>query len=159
MAILINNLQEIVPVSDDLIALLERVLQQGLADHAKPQAEVSVVLVTDDYIKELNLEYRGLDQPTDVLSFAMEEGEAAFSTAYLPADLPELLGDIYISVERAVEQAKEYGNTLAREICYLAIHGLLHLLGFDHQSPEQTALMRAAEEKILLQFALGRTAD
>jgi probable rRNA maturation factor len=155
MAILVNNIQEKTPIDAKWISLLEEVLQRGLTDHQKPQAEVSVIIVSNDYIRELNLEYRGLDQPTDVLSFAMAE-EATFGVDVLPEDAPELLGDIYISIERAVEQAGEYNHPFVRELCYLAVHGLLHLLGFDHQNSEQTADMREAEENILAQFSLGR---
>ncbi len=158
MAILVNNIQEIIPIEDEWLHLLEDVLQSGLNAHQKPQSEVSVVLVDNQYIQELNSEYRGLDQPTDVLSFAMEE-EATEGGDVLPEDAPELLGDIFISMERAVEQAKEYNHSLIREINYLAIHGLLHLLGFDHQNPDDTAKMRAEEEKILAAFQIGRNHD
>ena len=155
MAILVNNIQEIKPLENESLRLLEEVLQGGLIFHQKPQAEVSVVLVSNDYIRELNLEYRGMDQPTDVLSFAMVEDNDGGAVVW-PQDAPELLGDIYISIERAVEQAKEYNHSFTRELCYLAVHGLLHLLGFDHQTAEQTEVMRAEEEKILAQFSLGR---
>lgn len=155
MAILVNNIQEIAPIDDEWVSLLENVLQSGLVGHQKPQAEVSVILVSDDYIRELNLEYRGLDEPTDVLSFAMAD-EATCTAAVLPKDAPELLGDIYISIERTLEQAKEYNHKLVRELCYLAVHGLLHLLGFDHQTTEETADMLAEEEKMLAEFSLGR---
>jgi probable rRNA maturation factor len=155
MAILVNNIQEVEPISEEWLSLLEEVLQSGLTDYQKPQAEVSVILVNNDYIQELNTEYRGLDQPTDVLSFAMSE-EPTSGSDVLPEDVPELLGDIYISIERAKEQAKDYNHPFIRELCYLAVHGLLHLLGFDHQNPEQTNEMRAAEEKILAQFSIGR---
>jgi probable rRNA maturation factor len=155
MAIMVNNIQEITPIEDEWVSLLEKVLQSGLIAHQKPQSEVSVVLVDNDYIQELNLEYRKLDEPTDVLSFAMEE-DATDGDDVLPEDAPELLGDIYISIERALEQAKEYNHSFIRELSYLAVHGLLHLLGFDHQTPEQTLVMRAEEEKILAQFLIGR---
>jgi probable rRNA maturation factor len=155
MAIMVNNIQEIIPIEDEWISLLENVLQSGLNAYQKPQSEVSLVLVDNDYIQELNLEYRELDEPTDVLSFAMEEA-ATDGTDVLPEDAPELLGDIYISVERAIEQAKEYDHSFVRELSYLAVHGLLHLLGFDHQTPEQTNTMRTEEEKILAQFLIGR---
>ncbi|HEX3045839.1 MAG TPA: rRNA maturation RNase YbeY [Bacillota bacterium] len=158
MAILVNNIQENIPVKEEWIHLIEDVLQSGLDAHQKSQTEVSVVLVDNQYIRELNSEYRGLDQPTDVLSFAMEE-EATEGGDVLPQDAPELLGDIFISMERAVEQAKEYNHSLIREMNYLAVHGLLHLLGFDHQTSEDTEKMRAEEEKILAAFQIGRNLD
>jgi len=158
MAILVNNIQEMIPVEDEWLHLLEDVLQSGLDAYHKTQSEVSVVLVDNQYIQELNSQYRGLDQPTDVLSFAMEE-EATEGEDVLPEDAPELLGDIFISMERAVSQAQEYNHSLIRETNYLAVHGLLHLLGFDHQTPEDTLKMRAEEEKILAAFQIGRNLE
>jgi probable rRNA maturation factor len=155
---MVNNIQENIPVKEEWLHLIEDVLQSGLDAHQKSHSEVSVVLVDNQYIQELNSEYRGLDQPTDVLSFAMEE-EATEGGDVLPQDAPELLGDIFISMERAAEQAKEYNHSLIREINYLAVHGLLHLLGFDHQTSEDTALMRDEEEKILAAFQIGRNLD
>ena len=158
MAILLNNIQTKVEIDNHFTGLLERTLEAGLNINQKTAAEVSIVLVDDGYIQQLNSEYRGIDQPTDVLSFAIQEDQP--DTPLFPKggmDLPELLGDIFISVERAVEQADSYGHSLEREFCYLAIHGLLHLLGFDHQTTEQTEQMRQAEERILSQFDLNRT--
>lgn len=157
MAILINNMQSKVPVAEPLTALLEQVIQYGLNFYEKDEAEISFILVDDAYIQNLNSEYRGLDQPTDVLSFAMvdeQPGAPVLNSSQL--ELPELLGDVFISVERAVEQAESYGHSLEREICYLAIHGLLHLLGFDHHEPEETAEMRQAEEAILAKYDIKR---
>lgn len=159
MPTLLNNIQAAHSLSDEQLNLITAVLDFGLARFNKAAAEVSLVLVDNDYIQELNLEYRGIDQPTDVLSFALEEGEEAVMLA-LPEDgepVPELLGDIYISVERAHEQADNYGHTFERELSYLAVHGLLHLMGFDHQTPEETASMREEEEKVLREFMLGRS--
>ena len=157
MPILINNIQEQTPVTEAQLELLEQVLDCGLRLHGKPGVEVSVILVDNPYIQELNAMYRHIDQPTDVLSFAMAESaeEDEFST---PEEAPELLGDIFISLERAVEQAGAYGHSFQRELCFLAVHGLLHLLGFDHQNPEETARMRQEEERILTEFDLGRNA-
>jgi probable rRNA maturation factor len=131
-----------------IIALLD----YGLEIFYKSAAEVSLVLADDEYLRQLNREYRGIDQPTDVLSFAMAEGLPAPETV----DLLELLGDIYISKTRAVAQADSYGHSFQRELCYLAVHGLLHLLGFDHQTPEATAVMREREERIMREFGLER---
>lgn len=159
MPTLLNNIQTAHSLSDDQLGLITAVLDFGLGRFDKAEAEVSLVLVDNDYIQELNLEYRGIDQPTDVLSFAMEEGEEMVVLAD-PEDgepMPELLGDIYISVERAREQAESYGHTFERELSYLAVHGLLHLMGFDHQNPEDTTLMRAEEEKVLQEFMLERS--
>ena len=155
MPIQVNNLQQSQKISDAIIKQVEAVLEKGLSLFNREDAEVSLVLVNNDYIQELNLEYRDCNQVTDVLSFALEE-ESEESPTVIADEAPELLGDIYISVERAAEQAVSYEHSFARELAYLALHGLLHLLGFDHQTPEATAAMREAEEKVLAEFALGR---
>ncbi len=156
MPILLNDIQAIHPVSEAQLELLNSVLEHGLSVQGKPQAEVSVILVDNPYIHELNATYRGVDRPTDVLSFALTESAEA-DEFDLPEDAPELLGDIFISVEKTVEQAAEYGHSFERELCYLAVHGLLHLVGYDHQTPEATEAMREQEEQILRQHELGRT--
>lgn len=155
MAVLINNIQKKMVLGPDVLDLLEQVLQSGLELHSQSSSELGIILVDNEYIQDLNLKYRGIDQPTDVLSFAMNE-EMADSPAFNAQDEPVLLGDVFVSVERAVEQAESYGHSFSRELCYLGTHGLLHLLGYDHQVPEETELMRAEEEKILRQFELGR---
>lgn len=155
MSVLLNSIQTKQELASDQLELLEKVIEFGLNSYGRIQSEVSLVLVDNDYIQELNLEYRGLDQPTDVLSFAFDEVEELITFPEGEA-MPDLLGDIYISVERAAEQSESYGHSLKRELCYLAVHGLLHLLGFDHQQPEETALMRQAEEKVMAEFSLGR---
>ena len=164
MPIVVNDLQDIRPLTGEQQDLLERILQFALELHAKGGAEASVIVADNDYIQELNRDYRGLDQPTDVLSFAMQEeageaeppGPVSGSPGPIPEGFPELLGDIYISIQRAEEQAESYGHSFERELCYLGCHGVLHLLGFDHQIPEDTARMRAEEERILAEFALER---
>jgi len=108
-----------------------------------PDGELSIVLCDDAFIRPLNMDYRGKDAATDVLSFAMQEGE----------DLLEedpVLGDLVISVETAGRQAAEQGHDLGAELRVLLVHGLLHLLGYDHEVDEvEAAEMRAAEEKLL----------
>lgn len=174
MGIFLNNLQKAVKILPEQEQLLERVIQSGLIRHHHEAAEVSVVLVDNDYIQNLNSQYRGLDQPTDVLSFAMLEDSAEElpvateppigpeaspvkqGAPVVPENQPELLGDIFISVERAKEQAADYGHSVNRELCYLAVHGLLHLVGFDHQNPVDQERMRRAEEEILTAAGLGR---
>lgn len=156
MAVLINNIQKQTVLNPEDLTLLEAILQFGLETHEQSEAEVGVILVDNEYIQDLNLKYRGIDQPTDVLSFAMNE-EVAEGPSYEAQGEPILLGDIYLSVERALEQAESYGHSFARELCYLGTHGLLHLLGYDHQTPEETETMRAEEERIMEQFNLGRT--
>lgn len=123
----------------------------GIEEHV----EVSVVFADDEYIRELNHQYRGIDKATDVLSFALDEGEEPDVV-----DGPEesLLGDIVISLETAIRQAEEFGHSLERELSYLTIHGMLHLTGYDHETPEEKAEMRNQEEFILAELGISRDA-
>jgi probable rRNA maturation factor len=152
MPTFLNNIQG-QPLTESQERQITAILDYGLQIFNKSTAEISLVLVDNDYIQELNLAYRGLNQPTDVLSFALEETDDAPEVVN-KAEIPELLGDIYISVERAAEQAVTYGHSFERELCYLAVHGLLHLMGFDHQTPEETAVMREREEQLMREFSL-----
>lgn len=115
--------------------------------------EVSVTFVDNDTIQELNREHRAKDMPTDVLSFAMLEGE---EMADLPEGEPLPLGDIIISLERCQEQATDYGHSFERELGFLTAHGMLHLLGYDHQTPAEEAAMMAKTEEILAELGLTR---
>ena len=121
-------------------------------------AEVSVTFVDDSKIKEINLEYRGIDAPTDVISFAIqeEEDEFLFSWDELEENIPVDLGDLFISVERAMDQAKEYGHSFERELGFLALHGFLHLNGFDHQNEEDEKEMFDLQKNILKEYGLER---
>ena len=109
--------------------------------------EYSVLLCDNQRIHDLNLEYRGIDRPTDVLSFALNEGDDDGEGE----EASHLLGDIVISLERTAEQAKEYGHAFTRELAYLTVHSCLHILGYDHMTDEDKAEMRTEEE-----FVLGR---
>ena len=107
-----------------------------------PQAELSLLLCDDAFILPLNRDYRGKDQPTDVLSFAQREGEGAD-----PED--PLLGDVIISVETARRQARERGHSLEVELRVLLVHGILHLLGHDHELDAEADVMEAEEGRLL----------
>ena len=115
---------------------------------------VSLVLTDDAGIAALNREFRGIDAPTDVLSFP--QLEAAGPVTAVPADAPLLLGDIVVSLQRAAAQAHEYGHARARELGFLLVHGLLHLLGHDHGTPAEAAAMEARQEAILHALGLHR---
>jgi probable rRNA maturation factor len=106
--------------------------------------EMSVLLCDNKRIHELNREYRHIDRPTDVLSFALNEGDEVNGEAE-----SQLLGDLVISLERTAEQAKEYGHPFERELAYLTVHGCLHILGYDHMTEEDKKEMRTEEEFIL----------
>jgi probable rRNA maturation factor len=141
MEVLINNLQEKIEADDKLKELINNVIEKTAERENVVEGEVSVALVDNEYIKELNSKYRDLNEATDVLSFPLDE---------------EILGDIIISLERAKEQASDYGHSLHREVGFLIVHGMLHLLGYDHQRKEEKVRMREKEEKILDQLSLNR---
>lgn len=152
MEILIGNQQEKV----NKIEAIESVIQSVLKEIAKEfklssETEVSLIFMDNEGIRALNREYRGKDCPTDVLSFALDEGEEIANASDL-----HLLGDIVISLERALEQANEYGHSLEREAGFLSAHGMLHLLGYDHNTPDEEREMLELTEEILLKLNLTR---
>ncbi len=130
--------------------LLETAFQM---EKLEGDCELSLTFVDNETIHEINQEYRGVDRPTDVISFALEEGE---ELEIVGADLPRVLGDIIISVPKAREQAEEYGHSFMRELGFLAVHGFLHLLGYDHETDEEEALMFRKQEEILQKHGLTR---
>lgn len=136
---------------------LQNKLQAGLDAVAKihnlaEKTEVSLTLTDDETIHELNKTYRKVDRPTDVLSFALDEGD---EPELIDAPEEHLLGDIIISAETAERQGNEFGHGLEREIIYLAVHGLLHLLGYDHINEDDKKVMRAKEEEALRAIKLS----
>lgn len=118
-------------------------------------AELSITFVDNDRIQEINREYRGKDMPTDVISFALEEmGEGEME--YDMGNTPRMLGDIIISIPRAKEQAADYGHSFERELGFLAVHGFLHLLGYDHMTDEEEIVMVQRQKEILEGYGLHR---
>ena len=130
------------------------------AELEEVSGEVVITLVDDARIHEINREYRGVDRPTDVISFAMNEsgeGEPEIFVAEDEVDeFPNALGDIIISIPRTKEQAEEYGHSFERELGFLTVHGFLHLLGYDHGSPEEEKEMFGRQEEILAKIGLTR---
>ena len=112
--------------------------------------EVSLVITDSGTVQRLNRDYRGVDEPTDVLAFSMSPEEADF---ILPPDNVLRLGEVVISYPRAAEQAREQGHSPGRELALLVIHGMLHLLGYDHDKPEEGKKMRAREKELLENIA------
>lgn len=110
--------------------------------------EVDVNLVDRETIHRINREYRNVDRVTDVISFAFNDDDSELSQINDP-EIPHLLGEIFICVDRAIEQAAEIGNTIDRELNFLFVHGLLHLLGYDHMKEEDEKIMFPLQEKIL----------
>ena len=153
--------EEEVPAPAGLAARLEEAVNAALdAEGVDVPCVVEVCLTDDEAIHQTNLEMRGVDRPTDVLSFPMFElqpGEKPRAEWADPDTDRVLLGDMMISLERARAQAEEYGHSLEREICYLAVHSVLHLLGYDHldEGPMKQQ-MRAREEAILGRLGITR---
>lgn len=120
-----------------------------LLEYMKIDASFSIIIVDNEKIHEINKTYRGIDRPTDVISFALEEEE--------DYEVKErLLGDIYISIDKVYEQAKEYGHSVKRELFFLVTHGFLHLLGYDHMEPEEEKEMFSLQEEILDSYGVKR---
>lgn len=143
-------------MTEELKRTVENVIKEiGNEFSIAENTEVSITFVSDQYIQELNRAYRDVDRPTDVLSFAFDEGETG-NIQYSDECGYHLLGDIIISLERAIEQAKEYNHSLNREVGFLTAHGMLHLLGYDHMDEESEQSMHALEEKILANLNLVR---
>lgn len=154
--VIINNIQNKIKIDEENKNLIRQIVLFALnKENIKNESEVSILLVDNEYIRDLNLNYRKKDIPTDVLSFAMRDTVDGDIPRTL-VNMRELLGDIVISIEMAQHQAKDFGHSLEREIGYLTVHGVLHLLGYDHEIKDDKALMRSQEESILKAFDLSR---
>lgn len=157
MRILIGNQQQLRTVTRKTEQVIARVAKEAGAYLCLPEkTEVSITLLDNEGIRTLNREYRKIDSPTDVLSFAFDESRKGEEIPAAKDNKTHLLGEIAISLEMAEAQAKEYGHNLEREIGYLTVHGMLHLAGYDHQNEEDTGRMRDLEEKILSAVNLDR---
>ena len=155
----IDFLDETNEVMEQHLELVQQLLQHA-AKHLEIEdgSEVSVTFVTNEKIHEINREYRDKDQPTDVISFALEElGEG--EVEILGEGIPRVLGDIIISTDRTKEQAADYGHSFERELGFLAVHGFLHLLGYDHMTEEDEKVMFGKQDDILSSFGLSRDSN
>lgn len=135
---------------DEYITVLNNLFTYASKKEKLDNVSFSVILVDNKTIHEINKTYRNIDRPTDVISFALEDNMDIKTEI-------RLLGDIYISIEKAKEQANEYGHSLMREICFLAVHGFYHLLGFDHMTKEDEEVMFKKQEEILEEFNINRS--
>ncbi|SFJ08808.1 rRNA maturation RNase YbeY [Thermoflavimicrobium dichotomicum] len=151
------DLQVEIDVNEDekeAIGWIQKVLERAAEVEELPTVDVSLLIVDNQTIHKLNREHRGVDRPTDVLSFPLWEPDEEWVIAEDEETVP--LGDIVISLPKAKEQAEEYGHSLARELGFLAVHGFLHLLGYDHETKEQEEEMFARQEEILHGVGLRR---
>uniref|UniRef100_UPI001C060798 rRNA maturation RNase YbeY n=2 Tax=Pelorhabdus rhamnosifermentans TaxID=2772457 RepID=UPI001C060798 len=155
MEINVSSLLSEVTVLPAMEETVRTVLQKAAELYGLSQAaEVSVALCDDATIHQLNRDFRKVDRPTDVLSFALNEGE---EPEIVDGPAEELLGDIIISVDTLTRQAEEYGHSLERELAYLTIHGFLHLMGYDHETEDDKLEMRKEEEVVLSALGMNRS--
>lgn len=155
MTLLIDNRTNF-ELTDEIKEMLEKVCLKSLQyEEFNEDCEISLSIVTNDEIHDINKQFRNIDSPTDVLSFpqlTFEEGEEA--------DVNEngeiVLGDIIISIDRAKEQAEEYGHSLKRELAFLSVHSMLHLMGYDHMVPEEEEDMFHRQKEILIEAGIPR---
>ena len=142
-----NQTNEDIPELD----LVKKVLEFGMKKENLNHTSFNVIIVDNNYIHELNKNYRNIDRETDVITFALEDEDSV----KLPGDM-RILGDIYISIDKARSQAIEYGHSFEREICFLAVHGFYHLLGYDHMNEEEEKVMFGKQEEVLSEYGVTR---
>ncbi len=125
------------------IFYIKKILKHAIRYEKLDKVYFNLIIVDNDYIHTLNKEYRKIDRETDVITFALEDYD---KTKYNDT---RVLGDIYVSIDKAISQANEYGHSLIRELCFLSVHGLLHLLGYDHMKKSDEEIMFKKQEMIL----------
>lgn len=147
-----NEVELIKNVDEDIKELIEveKFIDFALKYLKLDNVMFNVIIVDNGEIHKINKEYRNIDRPTDVISFALEDDDT-----FIKID-KRILGDIYISIDKAKEQAEEYGHTLLRELCFLTIHGILHLLGYDHMEKDEEEIMFELQERILTEYGIKR---
>ena len=134
---------------DNELEIVNNVLEHAIKKMKIVDPIFNVIIVDNEYIHKLNKDYRGIDRETDVITFALMDDKT-----FNPKE--NILGDIYISIDKAKSQAKEYNHSLIREICFLAVHGFLHLLGYDHMKKEEEEVMFKLQEEILDEMGIKR---
>ena len=130
---------------------VEKVLYSAMEKEKLEDTSFNLIIVDNNYIHELNKNYRGIDRETDVITFALEDEDSL-----VVGENVRILGDIYISIDRARSQAVDYGHSFLRELSFLAVHGFYHLLGYDHMKKEDEEIMFPLQEKILEEYGVRR---
>lgn len=146
--VIFNNLTE-EKVEEE--KLLEEVLTFAMKKEKLENTSFDVIFVDNNYIHELNKNYRNIDRETDVITFALEDDDTIINGSSL-----RMLGDIYISLDKAHSQAEEYGHSFKRELSFLAVHGFYHLLGYDHMTEEEEKIMFGKQEEVLQEFGIKK---
>lgn len=142
----INNYGKEIPNYEEIENYVEYLVKELNLDNCM----FNIIFITNKEIHKINKEYRNVDRPTDVISFALEDNKDIEYKDF------RLLGDIYISVDRAIEQAREYNHSLKRELCFLSTHGILHLLGYDHQTKKEEEIMFTKQKELLEKYGIQR---
>lgn len=130
---------------------VKRVIDYAVKKEKLENVSFNVIIVDNKYIHNLNKKYRNIDRETDVITFALEDDDSI-----IVGDEVRVLGDIYISIDKAKEQAKEYNHSLLRELSFLAVHGFYHLLGYDHETKEEEEVMFKKQEAVLDECGIKR---
>ena len=135
----------------DELETVKSVLNYAIKKEKLENVIFNVIIVDNNYIHELNIDYSHIDRETDVITFALEDEKDM-----VVPDGERVLGDIYISIDKAKSQAKEYGHSLLRELTFLAVHGFYHLLGYDHMTKEEEEIMFSKQEEVLHECNIER---
>lgn len=148
-----NEVEFFNQTSRDIMELgqVQEVLTYAVKKENLSNVSFNVILVDNSYIHELNKNYRNIDRETDVITFALED-----ETEMITPEETRVLGDIYISIDKALEQATRYGHSLLRELSFLAVHGFYHLLGYDHMTTEEEVIMFQKQEEVLNECGIKR---
>ena len=148
-----SSIEIFVQVEEEIKELetVKKVLYSAIEKEKLENVSFNLIIVDNDYIHELNKTYRNIDRETDVITFALEDED----TLVMPSD-ERILGDIYISIDRARSQAEDFGHSLLRELSFLAVHGFYHLLGYDHMTEEDEKVMFKKQEEVLDAYGIRR---
>ena len=149
-----NKVEIFVSIDKEIkeLEIVEKVLYKAMEKEKLDNTSFNVIIVDNNYIHELNRTYRHIDRETDVITFALEDED----TIVMAPGVERILGDIYISYDKAGEQSLEYQHSLLRELAFLAVHGFYHLLGYDHQTEEEEKIMFTKQEEVLEEYGIRR---
>lgn len=153
MEMILSSMPENLEIDVQIVDTVRKAAYKVGELYGLDNAEVSITFTDNKHIHEINREYRKVDRPTDVISFALNEGDEPEIEGGAPVNV---LGDIIISVEKAVEQASDYGHSVEREVAFLTVHGMLHLLGYDHIEEEDRKEMRQEEDFVMEKLGISR---
>ena len=148
-----NKIEVFIQVLEEVeeIETVEKVLYSALEKEKLDNVSFNLIIVDNEYIHELNKTYRDVDRETDVITFALEDDDTVINGSN-----ERVLGDIYISLDKAKSQAKEYNHSLLRELSFLAVHGFYHLLGYDHMTKEEEEVMFKKQREVLDSYGITR---